>query len=51
MHISWVWSAGNAQDTPIRRLTAKLVNELPEEPGRSRYLRTELSDWEAEQAL
>ena len=51
VYISWVWSAGNAQETPIQRLTAKLVNELPAEPGRSRYLRTELSDREAEQAL
>ena len=51
VYVSWVWSTGNAQVTPIRRLTAKLVNELPAEPGRSRYLRTELSAWEAEQVL
>jgi hypothetical protein len=42
IYVSWVWRAGVPQDTLIGGMSAKIVDELPPAPGRSRFLRTTL---------
>lgn len=42
VYVSWVWRVGVPQETNISGLSAKLVDEVPLLPGRSRFLRTTL---------
>jgi hypothetical protein len=51
VYVSWVWRAGVPQVQAIGGLTAKIVNGVPDQPGRSRYLRTELDRFGAAAAL
>lgn len=51
VYVSWVWRTGVAQVQTIGGLSAKVVNAVPDQPGRSRFLRTELDRFEAAAAV